>query len=140
MGLSDQNRKDLIHMYWTKSIQTMEELQVAVDAKKWNMAANRMYYALFHAITALFVKDGHPVGTHRGAKAAFGQYYVLTGKMTPDEGRFFSQMETLRDRADYDIVFTASEKDILSYLPDAKSLIGKIGIILEEPQESKAQD
>lgn len=131
MGLEDQNRLDLINLYWDKSQQTMEEAEIAISATKWNMAANRIYYSLFHAVTALLVKDKHPVGTHRGAKAALGQYYVLTGKLTAEDGRFFAQMETLRDKADYDIIFSASEDDINRFYPLAKEFLSKVKILLD---------
>lgn len=132
MGLNDQNRKDLIDLYWNKSILTMEEAEAAIAAAKWNMAANRIYYALFHAVSALLVKGMHPVVTHRGAKAALGQHFVLTGKVSTDDGRFFAQMETLRDKADYDIVFSATESDIKTYMPQARGFLERIRVLLEE--------
>lgn len=132
MGLNDENRKDLIDLYWNKSMQTLEEAETAIAAKKWNMAANRIYYALFHAVSALLIKGQHPVGTHRGAKAALGQYFVLTGKISTDNGRFFAQMETLRDKADYDIVFSATEDDITNYMPKAIGFLQRVKALLDE--------
>lgn len=61
MSLSEQQGADLVRLYWEKYQETWGELELAVEASKWNMAANRLYYALFHAITALFVKDGRLV-------------------------------------------------------------------------------
>ena len=61
MSLSEEQRKDLVSLYWEKYQETWMELELSVEAGKWNMAANRLYYALFHAISALFVKDGHKV-------------------------------------------------------------------------------
>lgn len=130
MGLDDLTRADLVATYWRKSQQTMEEAEVAIAAGKWNMAANRLYYSLFHAVAALLVNDQLPVGTHRGTKAALGQHYVLTGKITPDEGRFFAQMSSLRDKADYDIIFTASQEDIQKYYPQAMAFLERISSLL----------
>lgn len=45
---------------------------------KWEAAANRLYYALFHAMSALLIKDGHQVKSHRGVMAMFGEHYVRT--------------------------------------------------------------
>lgn len=132
MGLNEQTRKDLVDLYWNKSLQTLEEAEVAIAASKWNMAANRLYYSLFHAVTALLVNDQHPVGTHRGAKAALGMYYVVPGEITPEDGRFFAQMETLRDKADYDIVFSASEEDIRKYLPLTRAFLDRVNSLLKQ--------
>ncbi len=90
------------------------------------MAANRMYYAAFHAVTALFVSDGLPVGTHRGAKSTLGQYYVLPGKITPEYSRLFAQLETLRDKADYNVLFLACEEDVMPFYTGVKEFIATI--------------
>ena len=131
MALNEQTRNDLVALYFAKAQETIEEAQVAAKLQKWNMAANRIYYAMFHAVSALLVKDEHPVGTHRGAKAALGQYYVVPGSISVDDGRFFAQMETLRDKADYDIVFSATQEDIERYLPKAEKFIERIAKMLE---------
>lgn len=45
-------------------------------------------------------------------KVRFGQEYVLTGLASDTDGKLLSQMETMRERADYDAAFTASESII----------------------------
>lgn len=131
MGLDEQTRKDLVATYWNKSKQTMEEADVAIAASKWNMAANRIYYALFHAVAALLLNDKHHIGTHRAAKSALGQHYVLTGKISAEEGRFFAQMSSLRDKADYDVIFSATEEDMHKYYPQALVFLKRIESLLK---------
>ncbi|MDO4957681.1 MAG: HEPN domain-containing protein [Prevotellaceae bacterium] len=132
MSLSEQQRMDLVKLYWEKYEDTWTELELSIKAAKWNMAANRLYYSLFHATTALFVKDGHKVGTHRGTKAAIGEHYVLTGKMSAEHGRLFAQLSSLRDKADYDVIFKASENEILLYVEQAKNFILRVKELLCE--------
>ena len=57
MSLNEQQRSDLIRLYLTKSESTWDEFLIAINAKRWNMAANRLYYSLFNIVTALLVKD-----------------------------------------------------------------------------------
>lgn len=134
MSLDDEKRKQLVELYWSKSEATLEELTLAVEGKKWNMAANRLYYALFHAVSALFIKDGRKISSHRGAKQTIGQYYVLSGKLTPEEGHFYAQMESLRERADYDVIFRATQEEIEDYLPQAYSFVNSIKRLLERSE------
>lgn len=47
-----------------------------VDLGYWDMVANRLYYAVFHAVSALLIKNGHKVGTHKGVVLLFGQHYI----------------------------------------------------------------
>lgn len=56
---------------------------------------------LINAFRGLLLADQHDVHTHAGMKSAIGQYYVLTGLLSPEDSKLFSQMETMRERADY---------------------------------------
>ena len=110
MSLREEEERDtLISLYLAKSDETLEDARFNRSQERWNAAANRLYYALFHAITALFVSDGIPVHSHSGMKICFGKEYVLTGLATDEEGKLLSQMETMRERADYDATFKATK-------------------------------
>ena len=111
MSLKDIERTELVKLYLAKSTDTLDDARLNQSQKRWNVAANRLYYALFHAIAALYVNDGVAVGSHKGFKARFGKEYVLTGLATEAEGKLLSQMETMRERADYDVTFMADEKN-----------------------------
>ena len=83
-------------------------------------------------MTALLVNDGHPVSKHLGMKISFGKYYVQTGVATPQQGRLFSQLASLREKADYDCLFTTTQEDVMQYLPEAKMLIKRIKTLLQD--------
>lgn len=68
MSLKDNERDTLIRLYLAKSDETLEDARYNRSQERWNATANRLYYALFHAITALFVSDGIPVHSHNGMK------------------------------------------------------------------------
>lgn len=130
MSLNTEERKTLMALYWNKSVAALEDAQSNIENKRWNTAANRMYYALLHALNALFVKDGINVGTHKGAKALFGQNYVINGRMPIEDAHFLSRMETMRDKADYDCTFTASQNDVENNLPHLLSMLNRIEVLL----------
>lgn len=126
MSLNESERNTLVALYIDKAERIMHEAEIAMDAESWGMASNRLYYALFHAVTALFVFDEIAVGTHRGVKAKFGQYYVMTKKFTSDDAKTIAHLETLRDKADYNIMFIAEAKDVLPHVENVKTLIKTI--------------
>lgn len=132
MGLSDENRKNLIDLYWEKSVNCFSDMEFCAQSGKWGMAANRIYYSVFYALSALFIKDGLSIKSHRGAKALLGQYYILTNKIDQKYSRLFAQLETLRDKADYDVSFTATQdevddfrNDTVDFLKVIKNMLGK---------------
>jgi len=109
MSLNESDRQTLINLYLKKCDEMLEDARLNCSKGRWNTTANRLYYALFNAITALFISDGFSVSSHNGLKVRFGQEYVLTGLASDTDGKLLSQMETMRERADYDAAFTASE-------------------------------
>ena len=92
----------------------------------WDNVANRLYYALFHAVSALLISDGHSVGSHRGAVGAFGQFYVTTGIFTIEEGKHYSRLQGLREKSDYNCSYDASEAEIAPKIVPTRLLIEKI--------------
>ena len=126
MSLKDEERQTLISLYLKKSDEAFEDARHNSTQARWNVSANRLYYALFHAITALFVSDGIPVHSHNGLKVKFGKEYVLTGLACEDEGKLLSQMETMRERADYDATFSASESIIQERIISVEKMIQHI--------------
>lgn len=126
MSLDDANRQEMIAKYLDKSNQCWKEACMAKELKAWPMTANRMYYALVNAMRALLLKDRVEAHTHAGMKAKIGQKYVLTGLLSDEQGRLFSQMETMRERADYDCFFDASEENIEEKFLPVENLIARV--------------
>ena len=52
--------------------------------------------------------------------------------MSVDHSKFLAQMETLRDKADYNIMFVASEEDVLPNIPLTESFIKEIEKMISE--------
>ena len=94
--------------------------------EEWDTMANRIYSSLFHAVSALLINDQHEVGSHKGAAIRFHQYYVKTGVFTEEEGSFYSQMETLREKSDYNCFFNVTEADIISKVEPTSLFIEKV--------------
>ena len=131
MSLKEEERSTLVNLYLSKCDETLNDARLTRDQGRWNASANRLYYALFHAITALFVSDEIPVHSHNGMKIKFGKEYVLTGLATDEEGKLLSKMETMRERADYDATFTATEALINERFNQVEKMILHIKVLID---------
>lgn len=130
MGLTDEERNILVRLEYEKACSLMEQAEKVVELGYWDMAANRLYYSIFHAVSALLIKDGHKVGTHKGVVLLFGQHYIRTGVFTIEEGRLYSQLQTMREKADYVCTFQTSETEIIPMLQPARRMMAKIGAMI----------
>ena len=88
MSLNDEERKILVGLEIEKSRRTFAEIEILRQAGLWDNIANRLYYAAFHAVSALLINDGHPVGTHQGAVVMLHQHYIKTGILSKEDGAF----------------------------------------------------
>lgn len=126
MSLKEEDRRIIVEMELEKAENTFAENVALRENGLWNNLANRLYYALFHAVSALLINDGHEVGTHKGAVIRFQQYYVKTGLFTAQEGAFYSQMQSLREQADYNCYYNAQEDEVIARIEPTQRLIEKI--------------
>ena len=92
----------------------------------WDVVANRIYYAAFHAISALLINDHLEVRSHKGAGLMFGQKYVIPGIFTPDDGRLYAKLQDLREKSDYNLVYQSNEEEMAPLIEKAKDLIERI--------------
>lgn len=132
MSLEEDKIKAMVLLYLEKSSMFKNEALAAKQICMWPMAANRMYYSLLNAVRALLLVDNHPTHSHDGTKALFGLHYVNTNVVTREDGRLFSQLETMRNRSDYDCYFKATEEMINEFFLPTMSLVEKIEKIVTD--------
>ena len=130
MSLTDEERAILVKLEYEKGVSFIEQAEKIAELDYWDMVANRLYYAVFHAVTALLIHDRHKVGTHKGVVLLFGQHYIKTGRFSIHEGRLYSQLQTMREKADYVCTFQTTREEIFPMLVPARNMIEKIGTIL----------
>lgn len=126
MSLNDEERKIIVGLEIEKSRRTFAEIEILRQASLWDNIANRLYYSAFHAVSALLINDGHPVGTHQGAVVMLHQHYVKTGILSKNDGAFYSQLQTLREKADYNCTYYATEEDTASRIAETAAFIDKV--------------
>lgn len=126
MSLNDEERQIIVNLEKEKALSTFAEMEVLRQAGLWNNIANRLYYAAFHAVSALLIHDHHNVGTHQGAVIMLHQYYVTTGLLTKADGAFYSQLQTLREKSDYNCTYNATEEDTAPRIEQTKQFIDRV--------------
>lgn len=126
MSLKEQDRATLVVLGLEKSDKMLHEMDWLIEKGSWSLAANRLYYALFHAVKALLISEAHPVGTHRGAVNQFSLYYVKTGIFTKDDCKLYSRLQQLREEGDYNCAIDVEQEDVENKVAPTKELIERI--------------
>ena len=66
MSLNDEERKLLVEFEIEKAHKLIDQFIILENAALWDTLANRVYYAVFHAVTALLIMNGLHAGSHQG--------------------------------------------------------------------------
>ena len=135
--LTDSERKALVLNKISRSRETWLETEGIIEGGYWYAAANRMYYACYYMTSALLLMDGHSARTHSGVIALLGQYYVKTGIIPPELGKFYSQLFELRQSGDYDDWKVVTESDIIPLLPSAKQFLDTLERIIRREESNR---
>lgn len=126
MSLTNDERTTLVTLELKKARETFEEITILTTANKWSGAANRLYYAVFHAINALLIHDGHITNTHKGSHAVFHLNYIKTGILPIEYGRLYNQLQTMREESDYNCVYEVEADELRERIEPAQKLIEEI--------------
>lgn len=126
MRLTDEERRTVVNLELEKARQIYAQIDGLKQLGFWDNIANRLYYALFHAVTALLIYHGFNVNTHRGAVASFGLNFIKTGIFDIEDGKLLSQLQTMREKSDYNCAFETSQEDVLPMIAPCHRLITKI--------------
>lgn len=70
--------------------------------------------------------DGIRTGTHKGTSIQFGKSYVLTGTFSRQDGVLYSRLQTMREKADYQNVFTLQEDEGRNLISETEELRQRI--------------
>ena len=132
MSLTDEERSTLMQYEMGKARNTLCEVETLIENNLWNGAANRLYYAVFHAVSALLIHDGHQVNTHQGSHALFGLHYIKSEKLPAEFGRLYSQLQTMREESDYNCIYDVTPEELKGKVEPAKRLIDTIGTMISK--------
>jgi uncharacterized protein (UPF0332 family) len=124
--------KLLIKLQTEKAERLLQEGDDMVEQKRWDMAANRYYYACYHMVHAAFITRGIATKSHDGTLTELGKNFILTGQMDKKFGRFYSRMIQIRMKADYNSIAEVTEAEVLELAPLSHEFVESLRPLLAE--------
>lgn len=122
----------LIKLQTEKSQRFLLEADEMVRQKRWSLAANRYYYACYHIVHAVFIKQGIVTKTHDGTLTELGKHFILTGQLDKKYGRFYARMIQLRIKADYNSIAEATEAEVLEMSPLSHEFVAALEALIDQ--------
>ena len=112
-----------------------EELQTAellLRNANFRSSINRSYYSIFHAIRAVNALDGFDSSKHSGVISHFNQEYVKAGVFGKESSKIIRNASELREQADYEDFYEASQEDAADVFEQASKFISVVETYLQE--------
>lgn len=96
------------------------------EADDLDGAANRLYYAMFHAARAALLSIGEPAyGTHATIIAQFGLHFCKNGTLPTELGRAINEAQELRVEGDYGSG-TPDQTEVAAFVAKAERFVAAV--------------
>ena len=117
------SQEDYIAYRIGRAWSTFNDAKALADFHSCNSSVNRLYYACFYAVLALFSKHGINSHTHSGVKTQLSLHFIKTGKIDKKLGMLYSDLFDYRQKGDYGDFFDFDEPTVILLIPQVEQFI-----------------
>ena len=124
-------KKGLSNARYLRAQECLEAARLLLDAGDFKSAANRSYYAVFHAMRSVLAFDGIDMKHHSGIISEFRRIYIKTGILDKSLSPIISVLFNTRQDSDYDDFFVISKAEVAEQITNADTFLSAIGQYLD---------
>ena len=132
MGLTDENRKDIVLYRIERAFAALEQAKGNLQMGYLEITANRLYYAAYYAASALLIANEIRVKSHEGCIGQFNLHFVKTGLVPIEMGELFSILFDMRLTGYYSDRFDLTEEDVVPNIKPTQDFIIKVTNLAKE--------
>jgi len=114
-----------------KAKKSLAESQSGIRDEFYEVAANRSYYAVFHAIRSLLALEGIDFKKHSAVISYFREHYVKTSIFDKEYSNIAGEAFEVRGNADYEDYFVISKDEVEQQLENAAKFVNAVSEYLE---------
>ena len=125
-NISTSPECDLARLRLDHAREALDTAVLVCDAGDHRTAANRSYYAIYHAVRALAAMDHVEMRKHSGYISEFRKRYTKTGIFDKRLSDILTDAFEVRNESDYDDFFVIAKEDVRQQIEDAKLFLTAI--------------
>ena len=130
MNLNDE-LKALARYRFEQSKECINSAKVLRDCGDYKGAANRSYYAFFHAMRSVFALYNKDFSKHSGLSANFRKDFIKSGIFDVKYSDMIKSSFYVRNNSDYDDFYVVSKSDVDEQIKNAEQFTSAIMMFLE---------
>jgi len=126
MKLKKEDKESLVKLRMLRANELLVEAKDIMALGYWRTTVNRLYYACFHAVCALLLKNDYTAHTHSGVITQLGLHFVTKGIISMKQGKLYRDLFEKRQTGDYDVWTSIDEEDVKPLIEPAENFIKEI--------------
>lgn len=130
-----ENRKDLSVYRIQTALEKVDSAKLLLDEQKFKDAANRAYYAMFHAVRAVLALEGVDFKKHSAVISYFRQHYIATGIFDKSLSDMIGSAFIVRNQSDYEDFYVISKAQAAEQYENAKQFCSVIAEYLKSQSD-----
>ena len=79
---TEEQRAEVVRYWWSKAEDSLASARRELEAQAYDFAVNRLYYAVFYAVSAALLERSLSFRKHAGIRATFHREFIKTGLPT----------------------------------------------------------
>ena len=124
--LQDDDKRTLSRLRFEHAEECLRSAAALFDANDLKGAANRAYYAVFHAMRAVLVLDGIDRKHHSAIIAEFRRLYIKTGVFERSWSDVIQLQSEYRTSSDYNDFFVISRDEVDAQISGAAGFLNTV--------------
>lgn len=108
----DEEKQALSQVRLTRAEQCLTSAKTLLAADDFKGAANRAYYAVFHAMRSVLALEGIDRKHHSGIITEFRRLYIKTDVFPSELSDIIQMQSEYRTSSDYDDFFVISKQEV----------------------------
>ena len=108
------------------ALECLDSAKLLLNSENYKSAANRSYYAVFHAMRAVLAFDGIDMKHHSGIMSEFRRLYIKTGILDKSLSPTITALFNIRQESDYDDFFVISKAEVVEQIANAETFVNEV--------------
>lgn len=121
-----EEEKGLSYARSIRAKECLEAAKLLLGSGDFKSAANRSYYAVFHAMRSVLAFDGIDMKHHSGVISEFRRLYIKTGILDKSLSPIITELFNIRQDSDYDDFFVISKAEAVEQIANAEAFLAAI--------------
>lgn len=132
-----EEKKALSNARYEHAVECLDAAKTLLKSANFKSAANRSYYAVFHAMRAVLAYDGIDIKKHSGVSSEFRKLYIKTGIFDIRLSDIISVLFDIRTDSDYNDFFVISKDEVVEQVENAAFFLATIKEHLEKREHER---